>query len=64
MPLRYHLYKKEPWHSKGLRVLPVDNYLTFYLPAEAKTADVILKNRGGNREQAGNDKSIPSIIHL
>jgi toxin ParE1/3/4 len=43
MPLRYHLYEKEPWHSKGLRVLPIDNYLAFYLPVEAKmTVAVIL----------------------
>ena len=31
MPLRYKLYEEEPWHSQGLRVLPVDNYLVFYM---------------------------------
>ncbi len=36
MPLRHHLYEKEPWHSRGLRVLPVDNYMVFYLPVEAQ----------------------------
>jgi toxin ParE1/3/4 len=42
MPMRYHLYEKEPWHSKGLRVLHVDNYLAYYLPVEAiKTVAVI-----------------------
>jgi toxin ParE1/3/4 len=30
LPLRYKLYQNEPWHSRGLRVLPVDNYLVFY----------------------------------
>ncbi|MFA5384825.1 MAG: type II toxin-antitoxin system RelE/ParE family toxin [Eubacteriales bacterium] len=30
MPLLYHLYEKEPWDSKGLRLLPIDNYLAFY----------------------------------
>jgi toxin ParE1/3/4 len=34
MPFRYQLYEKEPWHSKGLRVLPIDNYLVFYMPVE------------------------------
>ena len=29
MPFRYRLYEKEPWYGKGLRVLPVDNYLEF-----------------------------------
>ena len=31
MPMRHRLYEEEPWHSQGLRVLPVDNYLVFYL---------------------------------
>jgi len=35
MPLRHQLYQKEPWRSKGLRVLHIDNYLAFYLPIEA-----------------------------
>ncbi len=30
-PEKFSLYKKEPWHSRGLRVMPVDNYLVFYL---------------------------------
>lgn len=32
MPMRYRAYEKEPWHSRGLRVMPVDNYLVFYIP--------------------------------
>lgn len=43
MPLRYPLYQKEPWHSKGLRVLPVDNYLGFYLPIETKKTVAIIR---------------------
>lgn len=31
-PERFRLYGKEPWHSRGLRVMPVDNYLVFYIP--------------------------------
>ena len=30
-PDRYRLYEDEPWHSRGLRVLPVDNYVIFYI---------------------------------
>ena len=30
MPERYRAYEKEPWHSRGLRVMPVDHYLVFY----------------------------------
>lgn len=29
-PERFRQYDKEPWHSRGLRVMPVDNYLVFY----------------------------------
>ena len=30
MPERYRRYKKEPWKSRGFRILPIDNYLVFY----------------------------------
>ena len=29
---KFRRYEKEPWHSRGLRVMPVDNYLVFYIP--------------------------------
>lgn len=42
MPLRHPLYEKDPRHDKGLRVLPVTNYLAFYLMVESqKTVAVI-----------------------
>ena len=56
LPLRYQLYEKEPWQSKGLRVLTVDNYLVFYLPVESqKTVAVIRIMYGGRNieEQLG-----------
>ena len=31
-PEKYRLYGNESWHSRGLRVMPVDNYLVFYIP--------------------------------
>ena len=31
-PEKFRPYEKEPWRSRGLRVLPVDNYLVFYIP--------------------------------
>ncbi len=30
-PEKFKLYEKEPWHSRGLRRMPVDNYLVFYI---------------------------------
>lgn len=41
MPLRFSLYEKEPWHSRGLRKLPVDNFVVFYWPNE-KTNEVVV----------------------
>lgn len=31
-PEKYRAYEKEPWRSRGLRIMPVDNYLVFYIP--------------------------------
>ena len=36
MPERYRKYEKEPWKSRGLRVLPVDNYVVRYIPDSVK----------------------------
>lgn len=34
LPLRHRVYSHEPWRTRGLRMLPVDNYLVCYLPNE------------------------------
>ncbi len=48
MPERYRAYQKEPWHSRGLRVMPVDNYLVFYIPdKDAKVVSVVRVMYGG-----------------
>lgn len=31
MPLRNRVYDKELWKTRNLRIMPVDNYLVFYL---------------------------------
>lgn len=39
---KFRGYDKEPWKSRGLRVMPVDNYLVFYIPdKETETVTVI-----------------------
>ena len=43
MPMRFRLYDRDPWHSKGLRFFPVDNYLVFYLPDEAEHTVYIVR---------------------
>lgn len=34
MPTMFKLYEKEPWHSRGMRIMPVDNYVVFYFVDE------------------------------
>ena len=42
MPEKFRRYEREPWRSRGLRVLPVDNYLVFYISdMETKIVTVI-----------------------
>jgi len=49
MPLRYRLYDNEPWRAKGLRVMPVDNYLVLYLPDESQNIVAIIRIMYGGR---------------
>ena len=41
--MRFRLYNEEPWHSAGLRFFPVNHYLVFYLPDEAKNTVNIVR---------------------
>ena len=50
MPFRYRLYDHEPWRSKGLRVLPVDNYLALYIPDESRNVVTIIRIVYGRRD--------------
>lgn len=43
MPERYRKYEKEPWKSRGLRVLPVDNYVVYYVPDSHRKVVTILR---------------------
>lgn len=48
MPERFSVFEKEPWKSRNLRVMPVDNYLVFYIPdKETETVTVIRVMYGG-----------------
>lgn len=50
MPLRHPLCETEPWRSQGLRVLPIDNYLAFYLPVETIRVVVVIRIMHGRRD--------------
>ncbi|MBL1056628.1 type II toxin-antitoxin system RelE/ParE family toxin [Ligilactobacillus agilis] len=30
LPKRYRFYDREPWKTRGLRIVPIDNYCVFY----------------------------------
>lgn len=48
MPERFRIYEKEPWCSRNLRIMPVDNYLVFYiLDLEERSVTVLRVMYGG-----------------
>jgi toxin ParE1/3/4 len=53
LPNRFRKYDKEPWLSRGLRILSVDNYCVFYIPDNDNGVVKILRvlDRGCNHEQ-------------
>ena len=50
MPMRYQLFDEEPWHSQGLRVFAVKNYLVFYYPMEENRTVYIVRILYGGRD--------------
>lgn len=50
MPERFRLYEKEPWHSRGLRMLPVDNFVVLYIPDEKKGIVTVIRVMYGGRD--------------
>ncbi|MBQ1207907.1 MAG: type II toxin-antitoxin system RelE/ParE family toxin [Lachnospiraceae bacterium] len=52
-PMRHRKYEKEPWKNRGLRVLPVDNYVLFYIANERlkKVSIVRVMYSGRNIEE-------------
>ena len=50
MPSRYPAYLEEPWYSRGLRVMSVDNYLVFYIPNAAAQAVTVIRVMYGGRD--------------
>lgn len=50
MPLRHKLCDNEPWRGKGLRILPVDNFIAFYLPVENQSAAAVIRIMYGGQD--------------
>lgn len=49
-PEKFRLYEKEPWHSRGLRVMPVDNYLVLYIPDKVAEIVTVIRIMYGGRD--------------
>ena len=50
MPERFRVYAKEPWHSRNLRIMPVDNYLVFYIPNHRELTVKVMRVMYGGRD--------------
>ncbi len=50
MPERNPLYQGEPWHSQGVRFLPVKNYLLLYTVSREKNTVFIARILYGGRD--------------
>lgn len=49
MPLRFKEYEHEPWESRGLRIMPVDNFAVMYIPNEETAVITIIRVIYGGR---------------
>lgn len=43
LPERYRQYEKEPWHSLGWRIMPVDHYCVFCMPDHNRKVVTIIR---------------------
>jgi toxin ParE1/3/4 len=42
-PKRYCSYQKEPWKSRGIHVMTVDNYAVFYIPDDENQVVMVIR---------------------
>lgn len=49
MPYRFKAYEQEPWKTRGLRTMPVDNYLVFYIPNDDTQTVTVIRVMYGRR---------------
>ena len=52
MPERHRRYEKEPWRTRGLRLMPVDNYVVFYIPNDERRVVNVVRIIYGGRNIA------------
>lgn len=49
LPLRFRVYEKEPWKSRNIRIMPVDNYIVLYITDDNKHTVTIVRIMYGVR---------------
>lgn len=49
-PTGYPLYSNEPWKSRGLRFMPIDNYVAYFIPNEETEIVSVLRVFYGKRD--------------
>lgn len=50
MPERYRVYDRKNWRERNMRVMPVDNYLVFYVPAHDDSTVTVMRILYGGRD--------------
>lgn len=50
MPERYRVYDKPKWRERNLRIMPVDNYLVFYIPNHSSETVTVIRVMYGGRD--------------
>ena len=50
MPNRHRIYEKEPWKTRELRIMPVENYIVLYIVDEESAVVNIVRVMYGGRE--------------
>lgn len=50
MPERFRVYDHTKWRKRNLRIMPVDNYLVFYIPEQDSGTVTVLRILYGGRD--------------
>jgi plasmid stabilization system protein ParE len=49
-PERFRQYEREPWKKRNTRVMPVDNYVVFYIPDDTVKKVTVIRVMYSGRE--------------
>lgn len=60
MPERYQLYGREPWCSRGLRSMSVDNFCVFYISDTKRSVVSIVRVMYSGRDYSAQLADIPA----